>query len=237
MSYTNTTEHYKLPQYIGTDKPTELGDFNTAMEIIDKQMYLNQTNASENVGNVSGLQTEVAGLSASVSQANANITNLENQSNTLSTNVTQAQTNAQEALTQSQNANQTAQSASTAATDAQSTASQAQIQASANQASIEELDARVKVLEGDAPEPEPVNSKCTFSISATQSGSTETVSNVQASMSGTTSMSVVVDFAAKTVTFASHSQGGTVRFSNSGTQISSGNITGSQSISNIKWTE
>lgn len=41
MSYTNHTTNYNLPQYIGTDKPTYLGDFNTAMGAIDTQMKAN----------------------------------------------------------------------------------------------------------------------------------------------------------------------------------------------------
>ena len=35
MSSTNKTPNYGLPQYIDTDKPTFLGDFNDAMGIID----------------------------------------------------------------------------------------------------------------------------------------------------------------------------------------------------------
>lgn len=46
MSYTNHTTNYNLPQYIGTDKPTYLGDFNTAMGAIDTQMKANADSAS-----------------------------------------------------------------------------------------------------------------------------------------------------------------------------------------------
>ena len=35
MSSTNKTEHYNLPQFIGSDIPTWLGDFNSAMTAID----------------------------------------------------------------------------------------------------------------------------------------------------------------------------------------------------------
>lgn len=50
MSSTNKTENYDLPQWIGTDKPTFLGDFNGAFLAIDKGMYAAKTlaeNASE----------------------------------------------------------------------------------------------------------------------------------------------------------------------------------------------
>ena len=46
MSYTNHTTNYNLPQYVGTDKPTYLGDFNTAMGAIDTQMKANADSAS-----------------------------------------------------------------------------------------------------------------------------------------------------------------------------------------------
>lgn len=38
MSHTNETPHYKLPQFVGTDQPTWLGDFNGAMGAIDDKM-------------------------------------------------------------------------------------------------------------------------------------------------------------------------------------------------------
>lgn len=69
MSYTNHTTNYNLPQYIGTDKPTYLTDFNGAMNTIDAQMKLNADNASvastnantanTNIGTLSDLTTEM----------------------------------------------------------------------------------------------------------------------------------------------------------------------------------
>lgn len=50
MSSTNKTENYNLPQWIGTDKPTFLGDFNGAFLSIDQGIYEAKTlaeNASE----------------------------------------------------------------------------------------------------------------------------------------------------------------------------------------------
>lgn len=67
MSYTNHTTNYNLPQYIGTDKPTYLGDFNTAMGAIDTQMKANAdaataagstaTSASNAIGSLANLTT------------------------------------------------------------------------------------------------------------------------------------------------------------------------------------
>ena len=41
MSSTNKTTNYELPQFISTDKPTWLGDFNGSMQTIDIQMKAN----------------------------------------------------------------------------------------------------------------------------------------------------------------------------------------------------
>lgn len=38
MSHTNETTNYKLPRFVDSDQPTWLGDFNSAMEIIDSNM-------------------------------------------------------------------------------------------------------------------------------------------------------------------------------------------------------
>ena len=149
MSYTNTTEHYGLPQYIGTDKPTMLGDFNTAMEIIDSTMYKNQQAANDNVANVSGVQTELNTLSQSVEQANTNVSQLEQQSVTLENNLTTTTQNANTALTNSQSAQQTATTANNTANSAQTTANQANTTSLANAGSIEELESRVSALEGN----------------------------------------------------------------------------------------
>ena len=97
MASTNKTTHYDLPQWIGTDKPTFLGDLNGAFSTIDTQLYTAVTNA-ENANNnatsaagavgdmqddvnnlktwqttassaISGLQTSVNGLSEYVNAA------------------------------------------------------------------------------------------------------------------------------------------------------------------------
>lgn len=49
MASTNKTTHYDLPQWIGTDKPTFLGDFNAAFNTIDATMYTADSNATNAV--------------------------------------------------------------------------------------------------------------------------------------------------------------------------------------------
>ena len=46
MSHTNSTSHYSLPQFVGTDIPTWLGDFNSAMTAIDSGINAAATTAS-----------------------------------------------------------------------------------------------------------------------------------------------------------------------------------------------
>lgn len=41
MGATNRTQNYNLPQFVGNDKPTWLGDVNGAMNLIDAQMKAN----------------------------------------------------------------------------------------------------------------------------------------------------------------------------------------------------
>ena len=46
MSSTNKTPNYDLSQYVGTDKPTYLGDYNGDMLKIDEQMKANNDAAT-----------------------------------------------------------------------------------------------------------------------------------------------------------------------------------------------
>ena len=46
MASTNKTTNYNLSQYIGTDKPTYLEDYNSDMRNIDSQMKTNADNVA-----------------------------------------------------------------------------------------------------------------------------------------------------------------------------------------------
>lgn len=90
MSSTNKTTYYSLSQYIGTDKPTYLGDYNSDMSKIDAGIHGaddKATTASQNAGSaiarvgevektvqshtsaITTLQTDVTGLKDSVKTA------------------------------------------------------------------------------------------------------------------------------------------------------------------------
>lgn len=59
MSSTNKTANYNLSQYIGTDKPTYLGDYNSDMLKIDTQLKANADSAS-NAASTAGAAQAVA---------------------------------------------------------------------------------------------------------------------------------------------------------------------------------
>lgn len=97
MSSTNKTTNYELSQFIGTDKPTFLGDYNGDMSKIDTQM---KTNA-----------TAIATASAGVETANQNASSALTNANTALTNANEAKTQAQSASSLASQANVNAQSA------------------------------------------------------------------------------------------------------------------------------
>ena len=97
MASTNKTTNYELSQYIGTDKPTYLSDYNGDMYKIDAQMKVNADNVA----------TAISSASTATSTANS------------------ANSTAQSALSTANTASSTATSASTTATNAQTTANSA----------------------------------------------------------------------------------------------------------------
>ena len=66
MASTNRTPNYNLPQFIGTDKPTWLGDVNGAMSNIDSAI-------KDNADSISTLTTEVDSASASIERIDGSL--------------------------------------------------------------------------------------------------------------------------------------------------------------------
>ena len=87
---TNKTANYDLPQFVGTDKPTWLGDFNEAMSDIDAGMH-------ENATSISTMQTDVASATQTASRASQDVAGLTSTVNSLSGTVTSVQTTANNA--------------------------------------------------------------------------------------------------------------------------------------------
>lgn len=70
MSYTNSTPNLHLPQYIATDKPTYLGDWNASMQTIDTVITATQASASGAQGTASAAQVAAQNAQASANSAN-----------------------------------------------------------------------------------------------------------------------------------------------------------------------
>mgnify|MGYP002656573957 FL=1 len=66
MSSTNKTNYYNLSQYIGTDKPTYLGDYNSDMSKIDAGIHEVQETATTANQTAGSAEAKVATLSPSV---------------------------------------------------------------------------------------------------------------------------------------------------------------------------
>lgn len=92
MSSTNKTANYNLPQFIGTDKPSWLGDVNQAMSIIDGQMKTNADNIASASGEVNELETRVGSAETSVSSLNTRVGTTETQVSNLAGNVSNLNT-------------------------------------------------------------------------------------------------------------------------------------------------
>lgn len=83
MSYTNQTPNYGLPQYLANDKPTYLGDFNSAMQKIDEQMKKNN-DLAKNASDISG------NIGEQITQAQETANNAQTTAETASTTATEA---------------------------------------------------------------------------------------------------------------------------------------------------
>lgn len=118
MSSTNKTPNYNLPQFINTDVPSWLGDFNDAMSKIDTQMKSNDTKAtgaSTNAENANSSATQALQTAnqanTTANGANTNATNALSAANTANDNASTAKQNSETALSTAQNANTNANKA------------------------------------------------------------------------------------------------------------------------------
>lgn len=77
MSYTNSTPNLHLPQYIATDKPTYLGDWNASMQTLDTAITSTQATA-----NGASSTATSANAVAQAAQTSANTANTKADTNT-----------------------------------------------------------------------------------------------------------------------------------------------------------
>ena len=84
MSATNSTTHYSLPSFLGSDKPSWLVDWNGAMATIDSAIYEAKQAADTASASASAVASDLATLAGTVSTQGTSISTL---SDTLTTAV------------------------------------------------------------------------------------------------------------------------------------------------------
>ena len=96
MSSTNKTPYFELPQFVGTDIPTWLGDFNGAMSDIDTALKTNadradlaSTQAGQAVQTANAANDAVSALQTSVTGIEGRVTACENTNSAQSTQISQ----------------------------------------------------------------------------------------------------------------------------------------------------
>lgn len=82
MGHTNQTANYNLPQFVGTDKPSWLGDINDAFATIDTAIAAAASEASTADGKADALGTTVSGHTTQIGTLQNTVTT---QGNTLNT--------------------------------------------------------------------------------------------------------------------------------------------------------
>lgn len=129
MAHTNSTSNYELSQFIGTDKPTFLGDYNGDMQKIDAA--------------IKGAKDTADGASTTANAASALATSASETATQAASDAASANANATTALNTANNATTTAQNASTAAQSATATANTAATKADAAKTEAEAATAAV----------------------------------------------------------------------------------------------
>lgn len=73
MAHTNETPHFNLPQFLGTDKASWIGDINPAMLAIDTALFKVETDSSDAASNASAAQqsAQAAETAAELAQSEA----------------------------------------------------------------------------------------------------------------------------------------------------------------------
>lgn len=110
MASTNKTSNYELSQFIGSDKPAWLSDYNGDMSKIDTGIHNAQTTATgadgkadantTNIGDMTYLSTTAKNtLVAAINEVDTNSETAQNTANNALTTANSANTNASEALT------------------------------------------------------------------------------------------------------------------------------------------
>ena len=136
MGYTNSTTNYHLPQFIGTDKPSWLGDVNSAMNAIDTQMKVNADDIDSLETRMTATETVANSASTAATNAGTAATNAQSTADSAASAASNAASAASNAQTTANAAQTAASTADGKAVSAQSTATNALTKANANEAQI-----------------------------------------------------------------------------------------------------
>lgn len=148
MSSTNKTANFKLSQFIGTDKPTFLGDYNNDMNIIDGALFTASQAAEEAVNDVETVKSAQTELKAVHEDTKKQVTQLKETADGMSGDVTAAQEAANSAEEKATAAQTAATDVLNAANTASANATKAKQTADGNKTTLQQLDERVTALEG-----------------------------------------------------------------------------------------
>lgn len=139
MGATNQTTNYELPLFIGTDKPSWLGDFNGAMNKIDTSIKGNKDEIDSLKTRMTATESVANSASSSASTALTNANNAQTTANTALSNAETADTKATSAQSTANTALSNASTAQSTANTANSTAQSALTLGNQNQALIEDF--------------------------------------------------------------------------------------------------
>lgn len=103
MSSTNKTTNYELSQFIGSDKPAWLTDYNSDMGKIDAGVYTAQTTATGADGKATANATAIGDLTTLTTTAKTNLVAAVNEVNTSASTAYNAATSAASTATQAKN--------------------------------------------------------------------------------------------------------------------------------------
>lgn len=155
MSSTNKTVNYKLSQFIGTDKPTFLGDYNNDMQIIDDAIFEANQSAEQALNDVEAVKGAQAELKNVHTETQEQVAQLKETADGMTGDVTAAQEAANSAEQKATEAQTAATNVVNAANAASANATKAKQTADGNKTTLAELTQRVEALEG-APKAHPI---------------------------------------------------------------------------------
>lgn len=168
MAHTNQTPHFDLPQFLGTDKASWLGDINPAMLAIDTALFQVKTDASDAASSSAAAQqsaqaaetaaelaqsqseentTQLAALKTTVDSQQVQLGTLSSGQTSQGAEITTIKTDVTQLQTDVQNAEQLANAAQQTATAADTKAQNAQTQLTATNNALTELTNRVNKID------------------------------------------------------------------------------------------